>query len=137
MKGIYILVIEVKKDLKKSVGKLGDIFFSSGYYVYIGSAQNNLEKRIKRHISKRKKLWWHIDYLLEEKDVVIKEVLFKMLDKSWECKIAKSIRGIPIDKFGSSDCNCESHLYRVDREEIFNLERLGFLKYVEVKDHGT
>lgn len=137
MKGIYLLIIEVKKDLSKKIGGLGDIFFEKGYYVYVGSAQNSLEKRIERHFCKKKKLWWHIDYLLEERDVVIEEVLFKTLDKSWECKVAKSVRGIPIYKFGSSDCNCKSHLYKVDIEEILNFKRLGFLNYVRVKNYGT
>jgi len=55
MNGIYCLVIEIPKNMSIIVGKLGKIKFEKGYYTYVGSAQNNLEKRIERHFRKEKK----------------------------------------------------------------------------------
>ena len=106
------------------VGKLGKIKFEKGYYTYVGSAQNNLEKRIERHFKKEKKKFWHIDYLLENPSVEIKEVLSKKANKAEECKIAREIEkfGIPIKNFGCSDCNCKSHLFRIE-----NIEKLESL----------
>jgi Uri superfamily endonuclease len=64
MKGTYALIIELASDERISVGKLGKINFKKGYYLYVGSGQNSLEARIARHLRKRKKKFWHIDYLL-------------------------------------------------------------------------
>ncbi len=116
MKGVYCLFIEVLKPIKISVGKLGRIKFEKGNYVYIGSAQNNLEKRIERHLRKNKKKFWHIDYLLDNRNVKIKEVSYKLTEsKEEECKIARLISQYAksIKNFGSSDCKCKSHLYQI------------------------
>ena len=48
------MIINVRKDIKERIGALGKINFKKGKYVYVGSAQNNLEKRIARHLSKDK-----------------------------------------------------------------------------------
>ena len=56
MKGCYCLVIKVDAGKKLKIGKRLKIDFKPGYYVYIGSAMNNLESRVKRHLSKTKKL---------------------------------------------------------------------------------
>ncbi len=119
MKGIYCLVISVKKNIKIKVGALGKINFKKGYYVYVGSAQNNIEKRISRHYSKEKKLHWHIDYLLMNKNVKIEDTYYKEAPKKEECRIARFFSEVetPIKNFGSSDCNCKSHLFRLESIE--------------------
>ena len=108
MKGVYILIIKVNKNLRLKVGSLGKINFGKGVYVYIGTAQNNLEKRIARHKSKKKKTFWHIDYLLNNKSSEIKRVFFKKAGKKEECITANKFlkKELPILKFGCSDCKC-------------------------------
>jgi len=64
MRGTYAIIMELISDKRISVGKLGKINFKKGYYLYVGSGQNSLETRIARHLKKRKKKFWHIDYLL-------------------------------------------------------------------------
>ncbi len=115
MKGIYLLLIEVKKNIFIKVGKLGKIKFNKGKYIYVGSAQKNLEKRIKRHFKKNKNKFWHIDYLLANKNVKIKNVFYELAKKERECAIAQLISKYakPIENFGSSDCKCKSHLYQI------------------------
>ena len=95
--------------------------FDSGIYAYIGSAQNNLEKRIARHFKRNKKNFWHIDYLLKNEDVKIIDVLYKVAHKSEECETAKKISniGLPVKNFGSSDCKCESHFFKLSNYEKF------------------
>ena len=90
--------------------------FVIGLYVYIGSAQNGLEKRIKRHLRKEKRRFWHVDYLLENPASRIVAVFFKEAPKKSECAIAEAIgqRGEAFAGFGCSDCHCRSHLYRID-----------------------
>ncbi len=106
----YCLLIKKEKAGELQVGRLGLSDFPQGYYVYTGSAKRGLQARISRHLSRKKKLRWHIDYLLEES--VIEEVF---LSEKRECELNRevfSIRGATLvsKKFGSSDCSCSSHL---------------------------
>ncbi|MFQ6031477.1 MAG: DUF123 domain-containing protein [Candidatus Zixiibacteriota bacterium] len=71
-KGIYQLLIYLPKNAWIIIGKRGKFRFPKGYYIYTGSARNGLEKRIKRHLNKKKKHFWHIDYLLDS--ALIKKV---------------------------------------------------------------
>ena len=123
MKGTYLLIINIKKPAIIKIGSLGKIKFDKGDYVYVGSAMNNLEKRIKRHLkkSKDKKKYWHIDYLLANKNARIIKIIKKESNKKQECEIARKIAkiGKGIKNFGSSDCNCKSHLF-----EIKNLNKI-------------
>jgi Uri superfamily endonuclease len=115
VKGVYILLIAISKKILINVGALGSMKFKKGIYAYVGSAQNNLEKRILRHLKKDKIKFWHIDYLLENKAVTIFKVLFFMAAKKAECLIGQGIleRSSPIKNFGSSDCKCVSHLFKI------------------------
>jgi sugar fermentation stimulation protein A len=63
--GVYHLLIHLPQDTTMEVGKLGNFRFPAGYYVYTGSALGGLESRIARHFRRKKRLHWHIDYLLQ------------------------------------------------------------------------
>ena len=119
MKGCYCLIISMKKREKLSIGNLHqDYNFKKGWYVYIGSAMNSLVPRIKRHLSDDKKMHWHIDYLLDNENSEIRDVLFNISDERIECDLASIITkdGEGIPKFGCSDCNCNSHLIYFKRK---------------------
>ena len=113
-KGVYNLFIKLDKDCRIKVGMLGTFRFPRGYYVYTGSAQNNIEKRIARHLSCHKKMHWHIDYLLKAAKILsVKEYTGL---KSDECRLNVEIGSCPgariiASGFGSSDCRCKTHLY--------------------------
>ncbi len=109
----YCLIIKLNKDSKITVGKLSKLEFKKGYYVYVGSALKSIDARIKRHLKKEKKLFWHIDYLLNSPNATVNEVILERSLKKWECDIASKIskHGVPINKFGSSDCKCDAHLF--------------------------
>jgi len=115
MKGVYILLIKIGKSTKKRIGALGKIDFDKGSYAYVGSAQNNLEKRVARHMSKNKKMRWHIDYLLDNSSSKVIKVFYKKAGKAEECRIAKILSKTedPVAGFGCSDCKCGSHLFRI------------------------
>jgi Uri superfamily endonuclease len=113
-KGIYNLLIKLDRDCRIKVGMLGTFCFQRGYYVYTGSAQKNMEKRVARHFSRHKKMHWHIDYLLKVAKV-LRVVKYAGLKRD-ECRISKEIGKHPDAKvvargFGSSDCGCRTHLY--------------------------
>ncbi|MEA3248555.1 MAG: GIY-YIG nuclease family protein [Nanoarchaeota archaeon] len=136
MKGIYLLVVKVKKRIKIKIGALGKINFDKGDYIYIGSAQNNLEKRIERHLRSKKKRHWHIDYLLEDKSVKVIEVFYQKSKKSEECETANRLlkTETPILNFGCSDCKCKSHLFKIKNlKNIFATRHTPKLQNVWVK----
>lgn len=135
MNDVYILFIRVSQKKRIVIGSLGRIAFRRGTYLYIGRAKINLFARIARHYGKKKRLFWHIDYLLSRKEVEIKEV--------WvgsglvECELAKKISLLPSSRlaqggFGSSDCRCPGHLFYTNKESKVRalLKELVFEKYV-------
>ncbi len=91
MKGIYCLIIEVRRDVTVAVGALGAIRFEKGYYGYVGSAQNNLEKRLARHFSRDKKIRWHIDYLLADEAVRPVKAYVREAGQKEECRMAQAL----------------------------------------------
>ena len=118
MKGSYALLMCLKNHKEIDVGSLGSISFPKGYYLYIGSAMNGIEGRVKRHKRDRKKLHWHVDYLLNK--ARISSIYFLESRQRLECSLAKRFadRFEVISKFGSSDCHCESHLFFGDHDEL-------------------
>ena len=122
--GSYIILIENKKRTRIKVGSLGNIIFHRGFYVYVGSAMRGLQARMERHMGKTKKTFWHIDYLLKNRNTAIRSVYYKPSKKKEECEIAEKISqyGTPVPGFGCSDCSCESHLFRL--RDLRFLDRL-------------
>ncbi|MFX1500047.1 MAG: DUF123 domain-containing protein [Promethearchaeota archaeon] len=129
MKGTYILVIYFGKANEIRIGALGNIFFSEGYYFYVGSGMgtigsSTLLNRVKRHLlnHKEKSIHWHIDYLLADNMSFITKIYLIPSITPLECKIAKELTNYSddiIDHFGSSDCSCRSHLiYFVNFTEL-------------------
>lgn len=111
MKGAYLLIVELPSDITLRVGKKEVVPFKKGSYGYVGSALNGLEQRIRRHLSSRKKLHWHIDYLLT--DATITRVFIKESSKREECDLANAFEQAfdAIPGFGCSDCACRTHLF--------------------------
>lgn len=74
-----------------------------------------MEKRIERHLRKTKQKFWHIDCLLDDGNVQVLKGFYKYARKSTECKVASRIaeRSVSIKGFGSSDCKCKSHLFKI------------------------
>lgn len=113
MKGIYVLIIKINTPLNLKIGALGKVAFPVGLYAYVGSAQNNIESRINRHLRKEKNLFWHIDHLLTNTAAEVIQIYYQTGDKACECQTAQWIskHSKPIPNFGCSDCHCNSHLF--------------------------
>jgi Uri superfamily endonuclease len=111
LKGSYVLVLDLREEREITVGKLGAIPFSAGFYAYVGSGMGGLEPRIARHIGKTKRLHWHIDYLLQAASV--SEVVLAESTTRTECVIVRALASglTPVPRFGCSDCRCPTHLY--------------------------
>ncbi len=110
--GIYFLLIRLKKSVELEIRRTR-AKFPSGFYIYTGSAQKNLNARIRRHRAKNKKMHWHIDYLLEFADVIDVKILRGAARKDEEHFAKRWIKiadFIPLKKFGASDSKAETHL---------------------------
>jgi Uri superfamily endonuclease len=106
----YQLLIDVARPLPRTIGALGEFDFPAGCYVYTGSAKQNFEARVARHLRKEKTLRWHIDYLLTAPEVAVLDV---RRTTEPECKLNQNAGGkVLIPGFGASDCRagCGSHL---------------------------
>ena len=125
--GLYQLVISLRKSETVRVGSLGCFSFPAGYYVYTGSARRGLEARIARHLRRKKKMRWHIDYLLRYGRVL--EVKRHNDPDQSECELNRRTAGVPgseivAPQFGSSDCDCPTHLLYFRRDLAHRLGRL-------------
>ncbi len=122
-KGTYVLVITLGTDTDIEVGALGKHHFHSGKYCYVGSAMGGLDQRVSRHISKEKKMRWHIDRLTIVADSVYAYESYP--DFIPECELARmavacgmtpAMRG-----FGCSDCSCGTHLFEAPEGSVERL----------------
>lgn len=125
MKGTYVLLIRVPRETKVKIGSLGRIRFKKEAYAYVGSALKNMKSRIERHLKDEKNFHWHIDYFLTKAD--IEEIIYGEKAEKKECEIAETLadKFPSIKDFGSSDCECKSHLFRFEdfpklKEEVIS-----------------
>jgi len=134
-RGSYCLCVRVGEDSDIRIGALGTLRFQRGVYIYVGSAMSGLEPRLARHLRTSKGegrvVKWHIDHLLSHHATRIESIYTMEGAVKRECEIAALVAraGEPVPRFGSSDCRCPSHLYRV--EECGFLEK-GGLKEMEI-----
>lgn len=131
--GVYILVIYMDRPELISIGMLGERHFHPGYYIYVGKAKKGLFKRIKRHKNRSKKMKWHIDYFLS-KAKVIKDLPI-ITERDIECVLAERLSRISdgiISKFGSSDCQCFSHLFYFKENPIHNREFIEIVNWFRI-----
>ncbi len=110
--GVYIACFYLADARTITVGKLGRFDFELGYYFYVGSAQQNLDKRLQRHGRRHKRHHWHIDYFSSNAKMLGAMVLDG--DKKAECRTAAELKQRfepAVAGFGASDCKCGGHLF--------------------------
>jgi len=135
VKGVYVLVIFVNRSLNVRVCARKEFSLEAGFYAYVGSAQNCLERRLIRHFRKTgKRRFWHIDHLLAMDCVSVIKAFYKEAEKAEECRTAHSLSalGFPVEGFGCSDCKCRSHLFRFSSLSLLEdtCLKLGFKSFV-------
>lgn len=113
--GTYVLLLHCAVRKTIQVGRLGSLKTQPGYYLYIGSAfgSGGLAARIRHHLQPAARPHWHIDYL---RQISCLEMCWYTCDpQKREHDWAKVIAALPdallpMQGFGSSDCNCLTHL---------------------------
>ena len=111
--GVYCLVLRLRRPRRVTAGKLGHCRLPAGWYVYVGSAKRILTTRLTRHLRKKKRVHWHIDYLRAVARV--EQIWVWPWTDGGECRTNARIQSlsgavVPWTGFGSSDCGCASHL---------------------------
>ena len=114
--GTYALVLFCSQAERVRIGKLGPLRLRRGVYVYVGSARGpgGVRARVAHHQKLSPRPHWHIDYLRPH----------TRLDRIWYshgrrgsehqwASVFRALPGasIPMAGFGSSDCQCEAHLF--------------------------
>lgn len=113
VRAVYAVFFKLEAGKVLEVGALGEIDFPAGTYVYVGSAMNGVEARIKRHFSGDKRKHWHVDYFAEAAEPFDYFILPDTAE--YECVLADAVSGFaePVKGFGCSDCDCDAHLFRI------------------------
>lgn len=129
--GLYQLVFRLEHERVIAVGRHGRFRFPTGFYVYTGSAKRGLESRIARHLRTRKRMRWHIDYLLRYGRIV--DVGRYALGDESECELSRKVQNakgsmMVVPGFGSSDCRCPAHLFYFQRNPAIRLGSPGRLQ---------
>lgn len=83
--------------------------------------------RITRHLSNKKKKFWHIDYLLSHEFSKVLGVVFAKAAENKEHDVVRELKEnakVVCRKFGASDCerDCVSHLLYLGKKPSENLE---------------
>ena len=123
--GTYTLLIERTDGGRIDVGALGSLPFPEGWYAYTGSALGSGGfSRVDRHervaAGEHDVRHWHVDYLLGASDTNLDHVV-RSAGVDIECAVAEDVAGSRVEAFGSSDCDCESHLaFHPDRTTLLD-----------------
>ena len=115
--GAYGVLFQLERDVIIATGRLGEISYPRGWYVYVGSAMGGISGRLKHHLGPHTRIFWHIDYVLPQGTLIA--VVVGETDQRVECQLASHLRDrfTGFEKFGSSDCRCEGHLFMSDAYE--------------------
>ncbi len=132
--GTYALVLRCPEPGIVKVGALGEVTLGRGYLVYIGSAfgSGGLAGRLRHHLRPIVRPHWHIDYIRRHCETLGAWLANgdRGLEHSWAGEIAKLANTTaPHPGFGSSDCRCDAHLFRLRR----NPSRAWFRSVLEVQ----
>lgn len=117
--GNYVLLLHLPHNKILTIGKLGIFDFPAGWYTYVGSAfgAGGIKGRLKHHLKPAERPHWHIDYLRQVASVA--EVWLSpgqvSHEETWvEAVLAIPGGTVPVDGFGASDSEMDSHLIYFD-----------------------
>ncbi|MEN8150809.1 MAG: GIY-YIG nuclease family protein [Planctomycetota bacterium] len=114
--GTYILLMTLARPRSVEIGRLGVRRFEAGLFAYVGSARGpgGLAARLGRHFAGTGPKRWHLDWLRPHVEVVgalVREGR-ERVECAWAAWVAERAAGCVVG-FGSSDCRCPGHLFRV------------------------
>jgi Uri superfamily endonuclease len=137
--GTYALIFHCNRPHCARVGRLGNVFIATGYWIYVGSAfgPGGLRSRLAHHLSPSHRRHWHLDYIKAAMRPVEAWTTADTVKREHDWAVAvASIDGAkrPIPGFGASDCDCGTHLMHMPRLPDF--KRFARLIHQAIDDHG-
>ncbi|MES9874688.1 MAG: GIY-YIG nuclease family protein [Candidatus Sedimenticola sp. 6PFRAG7] len=115
--GTYVLLFHLERQAVIEAGSMGSLGLEAGWYAYVGSAfgPGGVAARCRHHRNISLRPHWHIDYLRVVAE--LREIWFSHDPQHREHQWAELLSGSrgssqPFPGFGSSDCQCVSHLFR-------------------------
>jgi len=126
--GVYLYLMALEEKTEIEIGALGKRTFEAGYYIYVGSAAKNLNKRLARHQRLKKKAHWHIDYFRAHAKHHL--ALPIRTQDDIECDLAAGLSELAdfqVPQFGCSDCSCESHFFGFHEDPLEEPRFFDFL----------
>lgn len=117
-RGVYNLIIRFNRECAVRKVRGAVLLLEPGLYIYTGSARGSgstsLEQRVRRHLTRDKKQFWHIDRILHCRSAEVVAVVFAETRRDAECSVNAALTEDPhistLGKWiGSSDCRCRSH----------------------------
>ena len=124
--GTYLMLLECRKTTRLSIGQLGNMNVVPGFYLYVGSAYGpgGIEARLRHHHKIATRAHWHIDYLRIVANILEVWCVYRTrCEHDWARHLMNDeSASLPLTGFGSSDCDCASHLFyftrRPQKEEL-------------------
>lgn len=114
--GSYLLVMHLEQAVTIRTGRLGDVEFPAGAYVYTGSAfgPGGLRARLAHHVRTAERPHWHVDWLRREAGLAaFGWRVGERLECAWAQRLSVHADAkVPAAGFGASDCRagCPAHL---------------------------
>lgn len=142
LEGVYALILELPERAHVNIGRLGAHHLNPGLYMYIGKGSgkgsSSVEARLKRHFSKEKKPFWHIDYLTLSPIFMTKVAVYGAASGLSECDLTRILirelkAELAVKRFGSSDCRCEGHLIYVQYGSLKELVKAVYKTFLKLK----
>ena len=113
--GTYVLLMPCDRGHEVVAGRRAAFSLRPGCYLYVGSARGpgGLAARLRHHLRPAERPHWHIDYLRAA--LTPNQIWLDDSGEGLECRWARALAGAPgtliaSPGFGSSDCDCPSHL---------------------------
>ena len=123
--GTYALMFKCSTPFRAVAGKLGPVYLSKGYWIYVGSAfgPGGLRSRLSHHLKPSHRPHWHLDYVkraMQPIEIWTTTDTVKR-EHAWAATIS-ALNGAsrPIAGFGATDCTCRSHLIHLPRRPGFS-----------------
>ena len=122
--GTYLLLLALAEPAELPIGRTRRMQFDAGLYCYAGSAlgPGGLAARLGRYASGQGRHHWHIDYLLPHATLLGALVVedTRRLECRWAGWVDDRAQAC-VAGFGSSDCGCRGHLFRIGLAQDSNL----------------
>jgi Uri superfamily endonuclease len=114
--GTYLLLMALPGRTDVTVRGGREFRLEAGLYAYVGSARGSggLASRLRRHATESSRKHWNVDYLVPHAD--LRGALVARGTDRRECGWASWVASNDTEcvaGFGSSDCRCAGHLFRI------------------------